>query len=125
MPEIINWSYSVRARSGPQSNATGDLSVDAYEKISLAIVAGAEIEVTVAPGTWSTVSGLFVSASKFSEDLSMSLDATKALKLDGPLVLIGAGAVSLLGDQDATLTFKNDSPEDLVVNLLVARDATP
>jgi hypothetical protein len=45
--------------------------------------------------------------------------------LDGPHVLIGAGAVALLGATQNSIEFTNGGSEDATVNILVGRDATP
>lgn len=124
MPELISWMVSIRARSGPQIMRNGDLPVDAYEKISVTLEHDDEAEVTVAPGKWAGVTGLFVDASTFDEKLTLKLKDGKTIKLDGPLILIGAGAVSVLGDQDAVITLKNATDDTLTVSLLVARDPT-
>jgi len=44
--------------------------------------------------------------------------------LDGPHVLIGAGAVGLLGGA-TSLSFTNKTGADAVIDILVGRDATP
>ena len=44
--------------------------------------------------------------------------------LDGPHVLIGAGAVSLLDANIGTLTFSNTGAADAELDILVGRDAT-
>lgn len=44
--------------------------------------------------------------------------------LDGPHVLIGAGAVALLGESIGMLKFSNGTSEDATVSILAGRDAT-
>jgi hypothetical protein len=124
MVEGISWMYSVRAQSGPSVANRGELSVDAYEKLSLTVAVGATQNVTIGPGTWADVQGLVVSASDLSGTLTLAPEGGTAIVLDGPLVLVGAGPVALLGAGDATLVLENIGPEDIDVDVFVARDAT-
>jgi len=39
--------------------------------------------------------------------------------------LIGSGAVSLLGDTQNEFEFTNNTPDEVTINILVGRDATP
>ena len=57
------------------------------------------------------------------EDLSYDLSGSP-IALDGPHVLIGAGAVSLLGGA-TSLTFTNNTGADAVIEILIGRDSTP
>ena len=47
------------------------------------------------------------------------------IPLDGPHVLIGAGAVALLAATVGTLEFTNGTAEDAEISILAGRDATP
>lgn len=126
MSEAVVWSWSVRANEGPNLSGTGGFDVDAYEKASVTLAAGAKQGITVGPGTWQSVSGLLVTASDTSGSLTVAPDGGTAAKFTGPLVLIGTGAVSLLGKGNATLNFDNTAGAAAVaIDLFVTRDATP
>jgi hypothetical protein len=124
MAESIEWNISARAHGGPTLAAVNKLDVDAYDKIAVTVADGTTKAVTIAPGKWDTVSFLALSPAKADAKLSYNNGASD-FKLDGPHFLIGAGAVALLGTGNATLTFKNATGADSVIDILVGRDATP
>ena len=125
MAETINWLYSVQADRGPTATLNGTFEADAYEKISVTLEAGATQEVTIGPGTWTDVMSLIVSADDMTGAITVEPDGGTAVSLDAPIVLLGAGAVSLLGTGDATITLENTGAEEVLVDIFVARDATP
>jgi hypothetical protein len=126
MPETVSWSYNVRAVSGPALANSGTLDVDAYQKLNVPVTAGATQDVTVAPGTWADVLSLVITASSLNGDVQIMPDgAAAAFPLDGPLLLFGGGAVSLLGTGDATVSIANTGATDVTVDIFVTRDATP
>ena len=125
MAETINWLYSVRADRGPTAALNGTLEADAYERISVTVLAGGTTDVTVAPGTWADIRSLVVSADDLSGAVTVQPEGATAAPLDAPFVLLGAGAVSLLGAGNANVTLANASAEDVLVDFFVARDATP
>ena len=126
MPESVSWTYSIRARGGPSVGGTGVIDIDAYEKVSVVIAAGATQLIVLAPGKWADVHGLVIGASDLTGVLAVTpLGATAAVPLDGPIVLVGAGPVALLGAGDAKISFKNKGIADVVVDIFIARDATP
>jgi hypothetical protein len=125
MAVTIHWMYSVRADGG-SSAALGDtFTADGYERISVTVPAGAQQEVTLAPGTWADITSLVVSASDMSGDLTVEPGGAPVVPLDRPIVLLGAGPVALLGAGNATLTLDNTGAEDVLVDIFVVRDATP
>jgi hypothetical protein len=66
MAEKINWTYSVQADQGPTASQNGTLSADGYQKLNIALAAGASQDVTIGPGTWAGILSLVVSASPSS-----------------------------------------------------------
>ena len=125
MAEIIRWMYSVRAEGGPSAALDGQLSVDGYEKLNVNVPATSAMTVTLGPGTWADILSLVVSAGDMSGSLTVEPDGAATVPLDAPIVLLGPGAVALLGTGDAVLTFVNTGAEDILVDIFVARDATP
>ncbi len=107
--------------------ATGVVEVDAYDQISVKVVAGTTIKVSVAPGTWANVSLLLIRPSVSDGSVKFSVKSGEPpIPLDATHSLIGAGAVSLLGDGNAELEFTNtNTGADATVDVLVGRDATP
>ena len=126
MAETINWLYSVRADRGPTAALNGTLTADAYEKISITLAPGASQDVTIGPGTWADILSFVVSADDLSGAITVEPDgAAAAVPLDAPFVLLGAGAVSLLGAGNATVTLENTGADEASIDIFVARDATP
>ncbi|MEQ1741304.1 MAG: hypothetical protein ABL869_02220 [Candidatus Nitrotoga sp.] len=121
MAEKINWNFVVQALNGPSVSGAGTLDVEAYDKINVTIIAGATQQVNLVPS--GTVSLLVINPAVPNVDLSYKVGA-KVVALDGPHVLIGAGAVSLLGGA-ANLSFTNNTSSDATIEILLGRDATP
>lgn len=126
MPESISWSTSFAVLLGPRVVQSGTLEVDAYDKIHIELAAGAtNVDVDVQPsGAPGDVQFLVVTADSYTSAVTYSADAgaTTAV-LDGPLTLIGAGAVTLLADPPRTLRFGNPDADPVSVDILVGRSA--
>jgi hypothetical protein len=105
--------------------------VEAYGKIEVTVPARSnstpgELLVDVQPGDAGQVQLLFITAGTYSEDLSYTVTGGAAdVTLDGPQLLVGSGAVELLGSEQKSLTFSNDTDEAVSVQIVVGRDATP
>lgn len=132
MPERINWKMDVQVSGGPKIKASQTLTVEAYDKIevSLAVDASAE-DVWVQPGTVvGQVKILVIKSSKYSDTLTYSVNDTEdnaenRIKLDALQVLIGDGAVGLLGETPPqSLYFYNETGEEITIQILVGRKAT-
>lgn len=121
MTEKINWNYVAQALNGPSVSAQGGMEVDAYDKFAVTLADNATQQVNLVPG--GTVSLLAINPSPASDKLTYKLGSVD-VKLDGPHVLIGSGAVGLLGSL-ASLTFTNKTGADAVIEILIGRDATP
>jgi hypothetical protein len=128
MPEIINWSFSVDVTLGPKLAGSDSLTVGAYDKASVVIAAGAaDVDVQVQPANVAgKVQVLVLRAETYDPGLTISADGgTTSFPLDGPLVLLGAGAVALLADAPQTLRFGNGTTADIGVDVLIGRDPAP
>jgi hypothetical protein len=77
--------------------------------------------VNVQPGD-SGVKFLQVTAGSY-EDLTYKVDGGTQRTLDAPLLLIGGGAVALLGATQKQFEFTNAGATAVTVNILVGRDA--
>jgi hypothetical protein len=124
MPEKLNWRYSVQVAGGPTVSGAGALEIEAYEKLSVTVQASGTLDVEIVPGTGASLQVLVISPATPGPDLSYDVSGTPAV-LDGPHVLIGAGAVGLLAATVGKLTFKNDGSADAALSILAGRDATP
>ena len=124
MPETINWSVTFDALLGPRVAESGTSSVTAYDKISVRLEQNvSDVDVDVQPSTTAgEVQLLVVKADAYDGGITYSADkGTKTFPLDGPLVLIGSGAVSLLASAPQSLRFSNPAAQPVNVEILVGR----
>jgi hypothetical protein len=125
MPETLKWSFAAQVLAGPTLAGSGEIAdVDAYVKLNVTIPANGSQDVEVLTGTGGAVQLLVISPAKPSADLTYERDGND-VPLDGPVVLIGAGAASLFAATIGTLKFKNITAQDAAISILAARDATP
>lgn len=124
MKEKIAYTLNVQVVSGPKLTATNTLEVDAYDKITVAIAASTtDKEVTLA----GQVQFLMVMASTYKPTpLTYKVNnSSDVFTLDTPQILTGQGAVKLLDAAPTKLLFSNASAQDIVIEILTGRDATP
>jgi hypothetical protein len=121
MGEKVNWNYVAQALNGPSLSAAGSIAVDAYDKFEVTVPDNATQAVNLVPA--GTVALLVINPASSDKKLTYKIGAND-VPLDGPHVLIGAGAVSLLGGA-TSLSFTNNTGTDAVIDILVGRDATP
>lgn len=124
MAEKVSWSYAVQVLGGPTVTGTGTLFPDSYIKLNIVVPKKKSLDVEVQPGGGSGLLFLAIQPAKPSADLSYTA-GTDTFLLDGPHLLIGAGAVSLLAGAVGTLKFENKSDFDAEISILAGRDATP
>jgi len=128
----INLALNVQVVGGPKVLISKSQSVEAYDKIEVAIEPdGVKKSVEVQPGDADHVSFLLIESSVYSSALNYvvsegdpSTDAS-AIVLDQPHVYFGMGAVSALGVAPKTLNFTNNSGKQAAIEIIVGRDATP
>lgn len=134
MGETINWNVLIGVAGGPQIAAAGKVDVEAYDKIAIDVAAGGDLTVNLAPGSAGQLS-LVVLIPDIPSDLADFTELTykvgsgPSIPLDSPHVLLGKGAVALLGiGEQATslsLIFANAGTATRPIEILVGRDATP
>ncbi|MGH2690313.1 MAG: hypothetical protein ACRDKW_16125 [Actinomycetota bacterium] len=124
MPEKLAWTYSVQALAGPTVTGSGNMLVDSYVKLNVVVPNKKKLDVEIQPGTGSGLQILLIQPAKPSADLSYTA-GSDTIVLDGPHVLIGSGAVSLLAASVGKLTFDNKADVDAEISILAGRDATP
>jgi hypothetical protein len=123
MAESIKWNFVTQVLQGPSVSAADTINgVDAYDKFDITILDSASQAVNLVPGG-SSISLLVINPRQPDANLSYDLSGSP-VALDGPHVLIGSGAVSLLGGA-TSLTFTNSTGADTVIEILVGRDSTP
>jgi hypothetical protein len=128
---VINYSFSIVVAGGPRVNHAARLEPEAYDLLEVEVpgkdptsTTPGEATVEVLP-SGSDVELLLITAASYAGlQYSVTNGVTDA-GLDAPLLLIGGGAVSLLGTTAPTeFVFKN-SVEGVTntVNILIGRDA--
>lgn len=122
MSETIKWNFVTQVLKGPSVSAAASIDeIDAYDKFDITLADTDAQVVNLTPGGNTYL--LVINPRIPHEDLSYDLGGNP-VALDGPHVLIGAGAVSLLGGA-TSLTFTNSTGADAVIEILIGRDSTP
>ena len=130
MPISIKATVSVQVPGVGTMSDTHTLEpVEAIDKIEVDVPKAADggaAEVEVQPGGAGQVHLLLITADTYSDQLSYTVDGGAAdVVLDGPQLMVGAGAVSLLGPVQQKITFSNAASDAVKVQIVVGRDATP
>jgi hypothetical protein len=127
--EKLSYSISAQVSNGPRIALEDALLADAYGKFSAVVVAGAaNVEVALPWGAGGKANFLVIKPAQASALLSYKVNddtSTNSYALDGPHVLIGSGAIKLMGAGPSTLFFSNTSAKDIAVEILIGGDATP
>ncbi|HNR56836.1 MAG TPA: hypothetical protein PKJ51_00125 [Methanothrix sp.] len=101
--------YSLRAAvdGGPALSKTGTIEVGAFDMLKgTAAKSGGTASFDLTAEDPATVEFFSVESSNY-EDLIFAIDGGDSITLDGPIMLTGAGQVSLLGATMATIVFTN------------------
>ena len=133
MAEKINWTLNVEVSEGPKVFQAETIEAEAFGKVAVTVLAGDNTDVEVQPSSGGQVDLLLICASAYGDALTYqpyqaggTLDATASpWKLNGPHLLVGTGAVEFLAEDPKKIHVINGLTEDVTVEILVARDATP
>jgi hypothetical protein len=123
----ITWQFQAAIPGGPAFTINQPtLQVDACDVASVKVLATTNnIAVPIQPGTGAgDVVFLVVSSSLYDPGINYTVDALGASHvLDGPHILVGSGAVSLLNSAapPQKLTFNNTLAKDIQVQVVVGR----
>ena len=137
MYEKINCTVNVQVVGGPKISTIKTLTVEAYDKIEVKIPGKEEADpgkatVEVQPGDLDDIKLLLISSDQYSSKLKYTVKdsggtaGAKDVELDSLQVLVGKGAVGMLGVTPVTLDFSNGMgvDKDANVTILVGRMAT-
>jgi hypothetical protein len=131
MNEKINWMVNVQVVGGPRISAAENLSVEAYDKIQVDVPGGDNAQpgiatVQVQPGGAAQVRFLAIASSHYDPALTYTVDGGDPVPLDAFQLLMGKGAVGLLGTTLTAFAFTNQAGLDkpASVEILVGRMAT-
>ena len=130
MALTANWFFEVAVAGGQTIRAGGEQSPETVDVAHVEVDAGAAEAVDLLPASADgTVSLLVIRPSEFHADVAFSFEGPagtpETFALDGPVVLIGSGSVSLLPAPPLKLWLTNDTPDPVTVEILIGRDATP
>lgn len=131
MAEKINWTLNVQVVGGPKVSDSKTVEVEAYDLIEVEVPAGDNTTpgtstVEVQPGGSGQVKFLMITSSVYDANLTYAVDVGSAIKLDALQMLIGEGAVGLLGSTQKLFAFTNKAGLDkpASIKILVGRKAT-
>jgi hypothetical protein len=122
---------AVKFNSAETVEVASSASVEALENLSIKIPDGAaDLQIAGTSAANADVGFVMIRASAYGAKLTYKLGkkTNTAITLDGPLVLMGPGAITVLagggGDMKA-LFFSNATGADVGVDVVIGRDATP
>ncbi len=135
MASTLKATLRLEVSGASTTSATHVVTAEAFERIEVTVPGAADgadgtVTVDVQPGGERQVQLVFLTASAYpsAEDgsarLTYSVDGGDAIDLDAPLLLLGDGIRTLLGEVQQVV-FTNAEPVPLDLVLLVGRDATP
>ena len=128
MAEVIKYSLSFQVVGSTSVPVNGMLEPEAYSKIQVEVPAGAsDLAVNLQPSGTKLAEFLLIKSSKYATDLTYKINSAAGtpIILDGPHVFIGNGAVAILDSDPTQLLFSNALSEDVTIDILLGRDATP
>lgn len=132
MSETIKWTTNLAVSNGPSFAFTDKVLVDAYEKLQVEVKkeAASTVPVSLLPeDVDATVLVIAASAyRKEGEDKTVTYilgSDTTAKVLAGAIVLTNASAVQDMLGANKTITFTNNLTVDIIVDILVGREAGP
>lgn len=119
----VTYVQQVEIEDGPSISNTAKLTTPTGTGyIDVTVAAGASRIVEVQPGDSGDVVVFFMYADLY-DTLTYTVDGGGSIDFDGPLLLVGAGCVKLLGSTCNEITFANGSEEDIRIRILTARVA--
>lgn len=133
----VSWQFHVAIDGGPQLQLkTPNLEVDGYDLVRRSLPANMAdfVPIEIQPSnTAGRVVLLVISADRYAKEVAYALsdeDDAAEFPLDGPHLLIGPGALTMLAAAPpTTLFFQNSLPAGdsnlVTVTILVGRKLTP
>lgn len=121
----ITTNLVATVQGGPSIARNLKLEVDAYDLIDVDIADGAsDEEIELQPGAAGQVQFLLVVADSYDPALTYKVNAAAnpSHDLDRELVLVGGGAVDLLGFPPNQLLFTNSTGQPVSIQILVGRN---
>lgn len=104
--------------------ASGKISTDSYEFVQVtvdALATGMKVELDIND----KVDMVILRADKYDDLSYMKTPEGSKVPITGPLILIGSGAVGLLGTSVASILLINAGATAREITILISRDSTP
>ncbi len=127
----VNWAFNVAIDAGPRISLVNvpKISIDAYDMIIVKVDAGTNVSVDLQPTTTAgNVVMLAITSDVYDDGVAGDVvtythgGGANKLELDGPHLLMGPGAVALLGSAPpASLSFSNSLTKPVNLQILVGR----
>ncbi len=123
MSDVVTYELSLSTPEGPELVVADHFDSEAVEKIEV-VAPKNSVPITVNVAVLG-VTALFITADNYTGDLTFTVNELEAvLTLNGPLMLIGEGALALLAIGITDLVFTNaDATTDANITIMVTRDA--
>ncbi len=123
----INWAFNVAVDGGPQLSLANapKITVDAYDLVTATLPASTTgVAVDLQPSSTAGDVVLLALSSDAYDDTVTYDPGGGAQQLNGPVLLVGAGPVALLGATPPTsMTFDNGLAAPVTVKVLIGRKA--
>jgi hypothetical protein len=125
----MNWKLDLQIVNGMKLSVTRSLDVEAAAQAEVTIPTGATPVAVDVPG--GAGAGFLLIRTRgdvypaTATDLTFGRPGGTAFNLDGPQLLMGSNALTLLGGAPDQLELTNHTPADIVVEMVVGGDATP
>jgi len=125
MAVSINYQFLAAVPGGPSVTASEKVSTDSYEFIQVTVEAGEENKKVMLDITEKVVM-LVMRADKY-DSLSYRKKTANSTEvpITAPLILIGKGAVALIGPSLESLLFTNTGETAREITILISRSTTP
>lgn len=124
MSQKIVWKLDISVVDGPKVSASAEMTVEAYDKLSVDVEAESSKTLEVQPGGAGQVQLLLIKSNHYKKLWYQINSGGNKIKLDSLQLFIGSGAADALGAPLTDLKFENESEEDAVIEILVGRNAT-
>lgn len=129
MSKSIQVAIRVAIGNSYSTSVNRTLSVEAYDVIEVIVNKGdADRKITMQPGDEDQVQLLLVTATDYDTGLKYTLNTSagagaELIDLDSPLLLVGHGALGLLGGAPESIFLTNGSDKPATVTIVVGRNA--
>jgi hypothetical protein len=126
MTHQVQWTTNLQISGGPAFSLPGSIAVDAYDDISVTVKKGQKSAQVDLPGAAGQVQLVLITSDYVDPKLTYTVKgATTPIALDATQLLVGAGAVALLGSPPLSITIDNTKgAQDASLQILIGRNTS-